>query len=433
MAIAASVVLVIAALVAVQFLVLPALWAPRTEPDPYQDECRRAGPSQLSRTTHSPSGTVRVIRLTDDGEFADRCELTDVLYDIRNRKESELVVWYIHGWKHNADDDDPDLMEFTNLIKALDEQERKGGHSTRHVVGVYVGWDGAVGPAVLRNLTFWNRKRAADRISQSAVVTRIFASAKYARMQAGEKATSRDLTIMIGHSFGARILYTATSQVLIDEVQRRHPGNKEGSYGVIKGPADLIVLLNPAFEASIFTAMHGIRRPAPKEWERIHRDQRPLLLAIATENDRATGRMFPLGQSVEFARTSRQRETLGNHGAYVTHELKAVSPSDGPSTSRFWFDSFEAAGLVLQRKEGVRHPGNPFIVARTTPDVIDGHNGIWGKDLRNWVIAFLRRLQDPAFVPSETERRSSEQVRPAPESGGTLDYGRRADTDGVVL
>jgi hypothetical protein len=46
----------------------------------------------LTDTTHSPSGIVRVLRLTNAGEFADRCELTDVLYEIRNPKRSELVV-----------------------------------------------------------------------------------------------------------------------------------------------------------------------------------------------------------------------------------------------------------------------------------------------------------------------------------------------------
>src|SRR6185503_9131783 len=135
-------------------------------------------------------------------------------------KKSELVVWYIHGWKHNAHDHDSDLQAFRMVIEALDREQRELGENGRHVLGVYIGWDGAVGPSSLRNLTFWNRKRAADRISQSAVLKRIFASTSYARMEAREELTSNDLTIMIGHSFGARILYSATSQVLLDEVQR---------------------------------------------------------------------------------------------------------------------------------------------------------------------------------------------------------------------
>jgi len=376
---------------------------PPTDPDPHgQDECRHGG-SKLTKTKHSQSGIVRVIRLTDDGEFADRCELTDVIYEIRNPIKAELLVWYVHGWKHNAKRDDSDLREFRSFTKELDEQQRQPGEERRHVVGVYVGWDGAVGPAQLQHLTFWRRKRAADRISQSAALTKIISSAKYARNQVGEEITSRDLAIMIGHSFGARILYTAISQVLLDEEQRQHPGYKKGSYGVILGPADLILLLNPAFEVSMFTAMHSIRRPDSEWWEGIDPRQQPLLLMIATENDWATGIAFPVGQRLEFATRDRQILTLGNYEDYVTHSLKAKATSDRPSTnSAFWFDNFEAAGLRLQLEEGSRHPGAPFIVARTTKNVIDGHNGIWGKDLRNWIILFLRELQDRGRVPSET-------------------------------
>lgn len=59
--------------------------APRGQPDPNQDECRKGG-SQLGKRNYSASGIVRVIRLTDDGEFVDRCELTDAIYEVRNRK-----------------------------------------------------------------------------------------------------------------------------------------------------------------------------------------------------------------------------------------------------------------------------------------------------------------------------------------------------------
>lgn len=395
MAVVGSVLLAIAAFVLVHQLLVRLLWRPITEPDVDQDKCRPGG-NRVRSDGHSPSGHVRVIRLTDDGEFADRCELTDVLYEIRNPKKSELVVWYIHGWKHNAHDHDSDLQAFRMVIEALDREQRELGENGRHVLGVYIGWDGAVGPSSLRNLTFWNRKRAADRISQSAVLTRIFASTRYARMEAREELTSNDLTIMIGHSFGARILYSATSQVLLDEVQRRHPGRRKAAYAEIKGPVDLIMLLNPAFEASMFTAMHAIRRT---QWsEAIGREQKPLLLAISTDNDRATGWAFPVGQYLEFATRKRQCVTLGNYESYVTHTLKAVPESDGASPDGFWFDRFTASGLQLQQKEECKQPGNPFIVARTTSDIIDGHSEIWTEPLRNWVICFLRRLQDPATV-----------------------------------
>ena len=125
--------------------------------------------------------------MTDDGEFVNRCEFTDAVYEVRNSKnESELIVWYVHGWKHNAKASDSDLKYFKELIGELTKREAEPeAISRRRVVGIYVAWDAAIGPSmlVLRDLTFWNRKRAADRISQSAVLIKIMAAAKHAREQ----------------------------------------------------------------------------------------------------------------------------------------------------------------------------------------------------------------------------------------------------------
>jgi hypothetical protein len=69
-----------------------------------------------------------------------------------------------------------------------------------------------------------------------------------------------------------------------------------------------------------------------------------------------------------------------------------VTTVDDPVVDNdFWYDRFDAAGLQLLRT-AERQPGNPFIVARTTPDIVDGHNGIWGDALRKWLIAFLGAL-----------------------------------------
>lgn len=163
------------------------------------------------------------------------------------------------------------------------------------------------------------------------------------------------MTVLIGHSFGARILHTATCQVLIDKVQEQHPGEQDPSYGVIKGPANLLVLLNPALEASTFTVIHTVERPE-KPWERIHKDQRPLLLAISSECDVATRIFFPLGQALASTFRARQVRTLGNYPPYVTHVLQKAASSqtrttpETPDKPRFWYDQFEGSSLTLLRQ-----------------------------------------------------------------------------------
>lgn len=161
------------------------------------------------------------------------------------------------------------------------------------------------------------QKTGCGQISQSSILSKIISAVKYARLQIAETLTSRDLTVMIGHSFGARILYTATSHVIIDEIQRQHPGFKYSSYKLMNGPSDLIILLNPAFESSIFTALHSVRRPDSDWWEAIDHQQQPILLSISTDNDYATRFAFPLGRRFELARRERQYITLGNYTPYI--------------------------------------------------------------------------------------------------------------------
>jgi hypothetical protein len=140
--------------------------------------------------------------------------------------------------------------------------------------------------------------------------------------------------------------------------------------------------------------MDSIRRD--KQWEQIDAGQQPILLAISSKNDWANRALFPLGQLFVSLRKARQRKTLGNCLEYVTHSLLGDPKPDGRSGhDGFWFDRFTAHGLVLQRT-GKLHEGNPFMVARTTRDVIDGHNGIWEGKLRDWMIAFLLKLHERA-------------------------------------
>jgi hypothetical protein len=71
-----------------------------------------------------------------------------------------------------------------------------------------------------------------------------------------------DEFIAIGHSFGARMLYSATAQTLISQTARAHPGYNGGTYSSVTGDADAVILLNPAFEAARYTALDDFARSA---------------------------------------------------------------------------------------------------------------------------------------------------------------------------
>lgn len=348
--------------------------------NPY--ECPAGVPNDPARQPRpSPAPVVKTVELTDLGELVNRCQWTDVLYELQV-KRPEVVLLYVHGWKHDGKDDDRDKIEFGDLVRKMTAAEQAG--RGRHVVGIYVGWPGAtLRVPLLQELTYWSRQRAADRISQSAVVTKLIGAINSVRQLAGHRA--EDTIVLMGHSFGARILLTATSQLILFDVQMKHPGHRFGTYRPVQGPADLIVLLNPAVEASAYTALDSVRRYQ----ERINERQEPLMLTISTSNDLATRIAFPLGQALGLALHERQQTTLGNYEPYFTHTLGPSQPV-GPRPGLPWYDKFCRSGICLSRRDDDRQARNPFIVASTTEDVLDGHNGIWKPDFIQWLQEFFR-------------------------------------------
>jgi hypothetical protein len=155
--------------------------------------------------------------------------------------------------------------------------------------------------------------------------------------------------------------------------------------------------MNPAFEASMFTALHAFRRDRP--WEKIAAGQQPRLLAISSKADGATTVLYPLGQFVALRTRKRERTTLGNYSDYVTHDL--TRSCEGTSQSNFWYDHFAVNGLsLLHRMEqrppilkGASHFGNPFIVARTTRDIIKDHSDIWNDVMRDWIVNLIGEIE----------------------------------------
>jgi hypothetical protein len=311
-----------------------------------------------------------------------------------------LTVLYVHGWKHGASPDDGDRKAFTELINDLQRHYEK-----KQVLGVYVSWNASNDLGILDNLSFWSKKTVADRISQSGVVTRIVASIGALQRADQDKL---DQFIAIGHSFGARILFSATSHPLITGLARAHPeaSQRESAryfvnpdeYQIMAGSADSVILLNPAFEASMYTALASFCRS--KDTREFPRNQGPLLISISTSNDEATEKWFPRGQWLDLYRGPEVTTTLGNFDQYRSHQLfrddGGVCPRDAGLT-----ESFAANGLCLERNtpaadDKVKNcPNYPFLVAGTTPDIIDGHNGIWDKNkpFRRWLFDFITALE----------------------------------------
>lgn len=412
-----------AILSALGFLVAP-IWLNRKElpPGKSQNKCvkHKTDPDNDPRLIPRPDETIKIIRLTNSGEFVDRCELTNALYELNWDRElppgsfgairrqgasklPKLAVLYIHGWKHDASPTDSDLASFTRLIEELRERHK----GKKHVVGIYVGWNATADlPSFLENISFWVKKSNADRVAQSAVVTKIV-SAIGSIIRADP--SRQDQFIAIGHSFGARVLFSATAQSLISETERAHPRFPGGEYGIIEGAAHAVILLNAAFEASRYSAIDDVARKD----EAFRETQPPLLVSISTENDWATKLAFPVGQWLASARSKRELTTLGNYQPFFTHML-SPEVKEGMPEAMALTEEFTAAGLRLVRlpRDGtprVVQAHNPFLVVRTTSAVIDGHNGIWSDKFRGWLGELIVALEIGSQTRMSFEDRRTKQ------------------------
>lgn len=363
-------------------------------------------PKKIDRPAHD--GKVVTINLTNSGEFVRRCDLTDALFDlnwdlpkrpheVRPRVKPDakplpkLTVLYVHGWKHNGSPDDFDYKRFQKFVGDI-----KTRNPDKQVLGVYVGWNGAptLPPfsfLLLDNLSFWSKEHIADRIAQAGVVTKIVSSIGAMRTT---KPEGSDQFIAIGHSFGARLLFSAAGQTLIYEVERAHPGYRGGTYRVTAGPTNAVILLNPAFEASIYTSLDDVFRND----EAFDAGQKPLLLTVSSRADWATTKAFPVGQWLGFARGEQERTTLGNYACYHTHSLELVKTAPCVAGDADLSNSFQAANMCLRRLDthcdkALKQDNNPFIVATTSGDIISGHNDIWNPQFSEWLLAYVDKLQ----------------------------------------
>ncbi|MEO8314201.1 MAG: hypothetical protein ABI645_05345 [Pseudomonadota bacterium] len=290
---------------------------------------------------------------------------------LKNPAERVSVVVFVHGWKHGASTDDGNVRSFRRLLSDLAEvEELSETKCRRRVVGVYVGWRGAASTlGFLENLSFWNRKEAAQRVALGDV-RMLFselreiqdaANVKWnASLEASLKVSSpsgeqsqlnpcdkRMKLSIAGHSFGGLIVYTSIAQSLIrDIVALRFDETLQSSVPatdrvrpILQREGDLVVVINPAIEATRF---HPLFR-AVSEAQLPHYHT-PIFVSITSDGDQATKRAFPIGRwfSTRFDKYPEDRweseeaanlYTVGHADEFITHDLSVLNSASVPQNS----------------------------------------------------------------------------------------------------
>ena len=345
----------------------------------------------------------------DDQGLAFRPEQAETVFAAIERLQaagqSLSIVIFVHGWYHNAAPGDGDLAAFSALLAQFARREARvaaargdqGGG--RRVFGIFAAWPGLWSnlPGIGR-LSFWERKEAADRVARGDIRA-LFARARAARDLANWRHRQENRLVIVGHSFGAQIVFAALNQYFIDQlVVTALTGAPVQAYG------NLTILINPAFEAVRYDSIRrlvGARSFPP--------DQLPVLTIFATENDVPVRYFFPAGRALatpfqqlratDAAQADQIRSGVGYAQGFTTHALTlgeerscAATGTAAPRLEPGWQRHYPC-GAVLTHEAGP--PTNPFWLVRTDQRLVDGHSGIWGEtangDRDPW-LAFLDRL-----------------------------------------
>ncbi|UYV36027.1 hypothetical protein N4R57_13375 [Rhodobacteraceae bacterium D3-12] len=347
------------------------------------------------------------VELADDGSLDLPWQLKAVkgyLDRLDKAGVQNYVVAYVHGWRHNAELRDGDIRKFRRMLAysraALNTRcVADGTYCNAAVTGVFIGWNGQrvkEGPSdinpdagaptglesIAPGLTFWNRwdvscRLGGGRRNCAGAVSKNFKSPLQMvlgelqgelRLRQGDARA--DKFLIFGHSMGGNMLSEALRGPAVAKINAHVPGRK-----MTPLVGDLVVLLNPAAEA---TAWAGIQRAerakaelsgnnrltcwaregdaaqacspserqALAEWYRLYPlDQRPIYVSLTSaanwgtlkakdrevKHDTATGQIFPFAKKVEGKQTRERIVAIGHYTPDYASQLELRGPAEGTS------------------------------------------------------------------------------------------------------
>ena len=229
------------------------------------------------------------------------------------QSKSNYVVVFIHGWRHDAAVGDGDVANFRIYAAhaarfVADRAAIDDAYKDTRVTAIYIGWRGArtdetwlsrnvpwIGGAVgtiSAVFTLFDRKPVSEAIAPSALsALRTIENTLEIDAYSELPRKNPNKMIVFGHSLGGNMLMTALQDDLVKKVSLHEPG---AYLQPVLG--DLVVLINPASEASKWTAVqralwrrlalvNGERRPG-KDYEAsqvfFRDDQRPFFISATS-------------------------------------------------------------------------------------------------------------------------------------------------------
>ncbi len=393
-------------------------------------QCNPNALQQLRSAKGNSDFLLGFIEFDDQGQLWDRKQMWAVMdkFATTAAKQDLLMVALVHGWNHNAAPGDLILEKFRGVLAKLSESEalisRMTGRPERKVAGLFLAWrGGSITNPYLNGVTFWERKNTASKVGHGGV-PEVLSRLEQLKQDKNGILNGKNSThlAIIGHSFGAEIVYGALAPVLENRfILTTGPAGLQSNVG---GFGDLVVLINPAFESELYSTLSNMSA----ERGLYFKSQLPVMAVLTSDADYATRFSFPVGRffstmfekervTTRFNATTRQEETidegdanliaLGHFPPYETHklypasnvkrsEVKELAVEDSVTSALIVANAWEQdkpgskiplAGLILERSTNSAGR-NPYLVIKAADELITEHNDI--DDPR--IIEFIKQL-----------------------------------------
>jgi hypothetical protein len=299
------------------------------------------------------------------------------------------VIAFVHGWRHNAGIGDSDVAKLrlmaaytaSFLRQRCLELERD---CNTVVTAVFLGWRGArideryasraLGPRVGQYLdaafgmppallTLFDRKPVSERVGPAAVTAlRRIDAITFDRTGTGWKRDTQSRMIVFGHSLGGNMLATTLRETMLDRIARHVPGT-----AMTPPFADLIVLLNPASEASNWTVLQRAMRERVRFLYPMREGNAPAEIARDTKDIEDGHKFYPVNQPPIYVTLGsantwpaggiRKADVKYLHRQIFGDRPLSTSPEAAASTAAPQSgDALKACKEMLRRKEILDRP-----------------------------------------------------------------------------
>jgi hypothetical protein len=293
-------------------------FAPGSDPVPGAPGERRPFPSVDCRSALFKAAFVEFDEaggLIDPAQ-ADKA-MALVLHEKARAANGKVITFvYVHGWKNNGNQAAPGAKpkDVEKFFMALSELGYRAWQANPAgpvpVVGIYIGWRGKslMGPGAINWLSYWGRRNTANRIGGDALTALL----NRAIETSVPNRDDRSRVVLVGHSFGARVLERAVE----NGVMLYDPEALRSQAEPVKPRVDLVFYVNAANDSRLGLARVQALRQQPitvrhpdydpvkctsgnAAGDPICRDY-PLLVAITSRGDAATRRVQPFANAINF-------------------------------------------------------------------------------------------------------------------------------------